>query len=292
MSAKREVLSIAPKSVLGAISQRKAVGQPTLSFEFFPPKDQDGADILWRNYSKLLEVSPDFVSVTYGAGGSNRETSLGVVDRMAKDILTVGHLTCVGSTYAGSREIIKHFEQAGVGSILALRGDSPKHQPDALSRGELKTALELVELVRAESNLEVGVAAFPEKHPESPSLAHDAAVLALKQIEPNEKARRSLFVLEVESSLRNLISSHQACIAMKSPALRLAAAQVIKSQVVAVFNQNRLDAFKNCRKEPAVYVRHYNADVLGAAGGQCVCGVRGDVAQLCRSGLDLGASLY
>lgn len=181
MSAKREVLSIAPKSVLGAISQRKAVGQPTLSFEFFPPKDQDGADILWRNYSKLLEVSPDFVSVTYGAGGSNRETSLGVVDRMAKDILTVGHLTCVGSTYAGSREIIKHFEQAGVGSILALRGDSPKHQPDALSRGELKTALELVELVRAESNLEVGVAAFPEKHPESPSLAHDAAVLALKQ---------------------------------------------------------------------------------------------------------------
>ena len=193
MSAIREALSSPPSSVVAAIAQRAAVGQQTLSFEFFPPKDDDAAASLWRNYSKLLEVSPDFVSVTYGAGGSNRETSLGVVDRMANDVLTIGHLTCVGSTYVGSREIIKHFEQAGVGSILALRGDSPRDQPDALEKGELKTAIELVELVRAESSLEVGVAAFPEKHPESPSLQHDADVLALKQKAGASYAMTQLF---------------------------------------------------------------------------------------------------
>ncbi|MBP6042910.1 MAG: methylenetetrahydrofolate reductase [Rhodoluna sp.] len=193
MSAIREALSSTPNSVVAAINQRAEVGQKTLSFEFFPPKDEDAAVSLWRNYSKLLEVSPDFVSVTYGAGGSNRETSLGVVDRMAKDVLTIGHLTCVGSTNVGSREIIKHFEQAGVGSILALRGDSPRDQPDALEKGELKTAIELVELVRAESSLEVGVAAFPEKHPESPSLHHDADVLALKQNAGASYAMTQLF---------------------------------------------------------------------------------------------------
>lgn len=193
MSAIREALSSTPNSVVAAINQRAEVGQKTLSFEFFPPKDEDAAVSLWRNYSKLLEVSPDFVSVTYGAGGSNRETSLGVVDRMAKDVLTIGHLTCVGSTNVGSREIIKHFEQAGVGSILALRGDSPRDQPDALEKGELKTAIELVELVRAESSLEVGVAAFPEKHPESPSLQHDAEVLTLKQNAGASYAMTQLF---------------------------------------------------------------------------------------------------
>ena len=204
MSAIREALSSTPKSVVDAIDRRATTGQKTLSFEFFPPKDHDAEASLWRNYSKLLEVSPDFVSVTYGAGGSNRETSLAVVDRMARDVFTIGHLTCVGSTYGGSREIIKHFEQAGVGSILALRGDSPRDQPDALEKGELKTAIELVELVRGESSLEVGVAAFPEKHPESPSLQHDAEVLTLKQTAGASYAMTQLFFsvdayLEIQS---------------------------------------------------------------------------------------------
>lgn len=168
-------------NVVAALESRSATKQASLSFEFFPPRDEESAKSLWRHYDKLLEAAPDFVSVTYGAGGSNQETSLAVVDRMAKDILTIGHLTCVGSTKAGSREIIKHFEQAGVRSILALRGDSPRNDPDALSKGELKTALELVELVREASNLEVGVAAFPEVHPESPSMEHDSRVLKLKQ---------------------------------------------------------------------------------------------------------------
>lgn len=167
--------------------------RPTLSFEFFPPRDEEANLSLWRHYDKLLEVQPDFVSVTYGAGGSSRETSLAVVDRMANDILTIGHLTCVGSTNASSLEIIKHFEAAGVRSILALRGDAPLADPDALSKGELKTALELVELVRTNTDLEVGVAAFPEKHPESQSLLHDAKVLNLKQSAGARYAMTQLF---------------------------------------------------------------------------------------------------
>lgn len=163
------------------MADRAAKSEPTLSFEFFPPKDEDGAASLWSSYDKLLEVAPDFVSVTYGAGGSNRETSLAVVDRMAKDVLTVGHLTCVGASRDSTREVISRFEAAGVRSILALRGDSPRDNPNALAEGELKTALQLVELVANETSLEVGVAAFPEKHPESPDFAHDAKVLNLKQ---------------------------------------------------------------------------------------------------------------
>lgn len=160
---------------------RKAAAEPTLSFEFFPPKDEAGEANLWSAFEKLLEVSPDYVSVTYGAGGSNRESSLAVVDRMAAQVLTIGHLTCVGATRQSTLEILHHFERAGVGAILALRGDAPKDNPDALGQGELKTALELVDLVHASTKLEVGVAAFPEIHPESPNMEHDSKVLALKQ---------------------------------------------------------------------------------------------------------------
>ena len=160
---------------------RKAAAEPTLSFEFFPPKDEAGEANLWSAFQKLLEVSPDYVSVTYGAGGSNRERSLAVVDRMAAQVLTIGHLTCVGATKQSTLEILQHFERAGVGAILALRGDAPKDDPDALGKGELKTALELVDLVHESTKLEVGVAAFPEVHPESPNMEHDSQVLALKQ---------------------------------------------------------------------------------------------------------------
>lgn len=176
-------------------------GRPTLSFEFFPPRDAEGVASLWKHYGALLDCSPDFVSVTYGAGGSSRDNSLAVVDRMAKDVLTIGHLTCVGSTVAGTREIIKHFEQAGVRSLLALRGDPPANDPEALATGELKTALDLVKLARAESSLEVGVAAFPEVHPESPSMRHDAEVLRLKEQAGASFAMTQLF-FSVEAYLR------------------------------------------------------------------------------------------
>lgn len=168
-------------SVTDALVSRALVDEITLSFEYFPPKDEAAEARLWAAFEELQTVNPDFVSVTYGAGGSNRETSLAIVERMAKSVLTIGHLTCVGSTFEGSIEVIRAFENAGVGSILALRGDSPKDQPDALETGEIKTALELVDLISHNTELEIGVAAFPEVHPESPDLAHDARVLSLKE---------------------------------------------------------------------------------------------------------------
>ena len=178
---KAQLKSLDFATIAEVASARKAVNEPTLSFEFFPPKDETGEANLWSAFDKLLEVSPDYVSVTYGAGGSNRERSLAVVDRMANQVLTIGHLTCVGATKQSTLEIVQHFERAGVGAILALRGDSPKDDPDALGKGELKTALELVELVAEFTDLEIGVAAFPEVHPESPNMEHDSKVLALKQ---------------------------------------------------------------------------------------------------------------
>lgn len=190
---KSDLNSLSFTNISEISAARRHAAEPTLSFEFFPPKDEVGEANLWNAFEKLLEVSPDYVSVTYGAGGSNRERSLAVVERMSKQVLTIGHLTCVGATKSSTLEIVKFFEQVGVGAILALRGDSPKDDPDALSKGELKTALELVDLVREATDLEVGVAAFPEVHPESPNMEHDSKVLALKQASGAKFAVTQLF---------------------------------------------------------------------------------------------------
>ena len=164
---------------------RDALGQvgskPALSFEFFPPKDASGEESLWRAFDRLLELSPNAVSVTYGAGGSNQERTLAVVDRMAPLVPTIGHLTCVNSSRPQIEAIIRRFEDSGVAGILALRGDAPKGQELGQATGDFATAIELIEVARAVSKLDVGVAAFPEVHPESPNLAHDARVLRLKQ---------------------------------------------------------------------------------------------------------------
>jgi methylenetetrahydrofolate reductase (NADPH) len=167
-------------NVYRVLQSRAAMGQKALSFEFFPPRE-GAEDQLWSTFEAVLDAKADFISVTYGAGGSNQEKSFEVLERMAPEILTIGHLTCIGASRRSTHDTIKRFEQAGVRSVLALRGDAPKDRPNALADGELKTALQLVELVRDETSLEVGVAAFPEGHIESPSLAHDARVLKMKQ---------------------------------------------------------------------------------------------------------------
>ena len=192
--------------VVTLLNQHKQSGKPTISYEFFPPKDAEGEAVLWRSFDKLLEANPDFVSVTYGAGGSNRDTSLAVVDRMAKAVPTIGHLTCVGATRTTTTEIIRHFEDAGVSSLLALRGDPPKDGTPV--NAELSRAIDLVELIREVSDLDVGVAAFPEVHPESPNLAHDVHVLRLKQDAGASFAMTQLF-FTVEA-YQNLVSAARA----------------------------------------------------------------------------------
>ncbi len=183
--------------------------RPTLSYEFFPPKDDSGDALLWSSFDALLKTSPDFVSVTYGAGGTNQARSISVVERMAQNVATVGHLTAVGATRAKTLDLLRDFEATGVAGILALRGDSPKDNPDALAQGEIKTALELVELSEANTGLDIGVAAFPEIHPESPDLAHDIRVLKFKQDAGATFAITQLF-FDLDAYARFVSAAHEA----------------------------------------------------------------------------------
>lgn len=187
------IAQLSATNVSQITAARRELGEKTLSFEFFPPRDEAAEITLWRTFDAIMQAGADYVSVTYGAGGSNQERTLAVTERMAPQIATIGHLTCVGATKAHSSQIIKSFEDHGVSSVLALRGDSPKNNPNALLQGELKTALDLVKLTREVSSLEVGVAAFPEMHPESPSLQHDVEVLRLKEMAGAKFAITQLF---------------------------------------------------------------------------------------------------
>lgn len=159
-------------------------GEQSFSFEFFPPKDEAGEEQLWAAVRALEPYHPTFVSVTYGAGGSSRGTTVRVTRRIAQEtsLLPMAHLTCVGHTRAELEEILDEYAAAGVHHVMALRGD-PEGGPRAEwtpTEGGLTYASELVEMVAAREGFRVGVAAFPEKHPTSPSLDHDADVLVAK----------------------------------------------------------------------------------------------------------------
>ncbi len=158
---------------------------PTFSIEFFPPKDQIGEERLWGALSELQELSPDFVSVTYGAGGSTRDRTIRVTSEITSrsGIPTIAHLTCVGSTREELISILQQYARSGITSILALRGD-PQGGPSAPwtpTVGGFNHADELVSLAH-EMNFEVGVAAFPDIHPASGgNFAQDLAVLLEKE---------------------------------------------------------------------------------------------------------------
>lgn len=148
--------------------------RPALSFEFFPPKDEDGANTLWKSFKALCELKPDFVSVTYGAMGSNQATSLAVVERFAPQVATIAHLTCIGASDGSIANLLAAYERFGVAALLALRGDVPAGKSAPV--GDFAHAIDLVKFAREHSELEIGVAAFPEKHPESESFKVDAKV--------------------------------------------------------------------------------------------------------------------
>jgi methylenetetrahydrofolate reductase (NADPH) len=161
-----------------------ALQGPSFSFEFFPPKTDEGEELLWRAITELEPLHPTFVDVTYGAGGSTRDRTLRIVERIAKEtsLTVVAHLTCVGASRDQMREIIDDLATAGIRNILALRGDPPtgpgtrwEPHPEGL-----RHASELVELLHAEGDFCVGVAAHPEGHPESPDSETDVRHFAAK----------------------------------------------------------------------------------------------------------------
>ena len=143
----------------------------TVSVEFFPPKDDAGEARLWEASSALETIAPDFISVTYGAGGSTRDRTIQITKEITKRTGrgTVAHLTCVGSTKEELIEILTQYKGAGIKSILALRGD-PVGGPAAnwvTTDGGFDHADQLVELAISQGGFDVGVAAFPDGHPAS-----------------------------------------------------------------------------------------------------------------------------
>jgi methylenetetrahydrofolate reductase (NADPH) len=159
-------------------------GGRSFSFEFFPPKDEAGEAQLWAAIEALEPYRPTFVSVTYGAGGSTRDKTVRITERIAREtsMIPMAHLTCVGHTVAEIEGILDDYAAAGVRNIMALRGD-PSEGPRAPwtpTDGGFTYATELVELVRRRGTFDVGVAAFPEGHPSAASLEADADVLVAK----------------------------------------------------------------------------------------------------------------
>lgn len=158
------------------IRERLAHKRPVFSFEFLPPKTEKGEAVLWRSLEHLAPLSPDFVSVTYGAGGSTRARTLELVARIKRELAIepMAHLTCVGATRDELARTIDQLGDLGICNILALRGDPPQGEKDFVAPpGGLSHASELVAFIRERGPFCVGAACYPEVHPEAESPAAD-----------------------------------------------------------------------------------------------------------------------
>ena len=165
------------------IDQILASKRPVFSVEFFPPKSEEATEQLYATARSLGELEPDFVSVTYGAGGSTRDGTVEIT-RALKDDLgmeTMAHLSCVGESSEGIAATLDLIAAAGIENVFALRGDPPRGQPDFVQpEGGLGSAAELTAFINAGWDFAVGGACFPEVHPEAPDLDTDLDYLKTK----------------------------------------------------------------------------------------------------------------
>ncbi len=148
-------------------SAKRAAGRPVISFEFFPPKTEEGdRTLLEKNIPALMQTKPDFCSVTYGAGGSTREKTLMIVDRIQREhqLTALAHLTCVNHTREQVGELLQKIKATGCRNILALRGDPPGGGEFQPTPGGFEFSAQLVQFIREQGGFSAGVAGFPEGH--------------------------------------------------------------------------------------------------------------------------------
>jgi methylenetetrahydrofolate reductase (NADPH) len=158
------------------ISELYGRGKTVWSFEVFPPKPETPLDTLFDTIGQLRDLNPSFISVTYGAGGSQKGRTVEIASRIKNEfkLESMAHLTCVGHSARDIESILAALHMAGVQNILALRGDAPQNQPDFdFSKGEFKHASELVQFIRKQGSFCVAAAAYPEGHRACPRILTD-----------------------------------------------------------------------------------------------------------------------
>lgn len=166
------------------------------SVEVFPPRNADGLGALWDTVVQLGALDPLFVSVTYGAGGSDRHRSFDAIRTVGDaGAVVAGHVTCVGQSAGDVDSVVDHYAALGVARVVALRGDPPEGaganylpHPDGYQR-----TADLVAAVKRRGTFDVAVSAYPERHPQSPSVAHDLDVLAAKVEAGADRAITQMF---------------------------------------------------------------------------------------------------
>ena len=165
------------------IRDRFGQERPLFSFEFFPPKDDQGVDRLFETVANLKPLGPAFVSVTYGAGGSTREKTVAITQRIKREagIEAMAHLTCVGHSRDEIGQLLDEYEEAGIENIMALRGDPPRGDTEFVPHPQgFSHANELIEFIRQRKDFCIGGAGYPEVHPEAPSAEEDLGNLERK----------------------------------------------------------------------------------------------------------------
>ena len=164
--------------------RKLAAHLPTLSCEYFPPRNPGGWSALYATLAAAHETGLDFVSVTYGAGGSTRQKTLSLVERIQNELCidTMAHLTCAGHSRAELETILSELQTAGIPAVMALRGDPPRGSHDFVQHPDgFRYASDLIDYIQRHYTFKIGCACYPEGHPESANVQQDVDYLKLKQ---------------------------------------------------------------------------------------------------------------